>query len=427
MPTTRSQTFDTSDQKVFSRTYSSSTNPGAWSLRNGSPGNYTNTVTFGDSVPDWKRKIARGESATSSLVGSESVRKHTEGYLLYEYQQWSSSQRRWVSTYYELKGGLSGYNSFPSPPPDALLAQAENQAIMGIVRKANQALRAVQGMVILGELGETLRMMRDPLKAIRKGMDNYLGRVRRDAGRYKRRLRPDQFRSVVSDLWLQTTFGLAPMVHDLDDIAKALPRILTYYAERQGVSYRAGVSKKTPITNPGVITFGPISVTRSFEREDGANVRYHGSVIARPPNTNFTMQTIGVTFRDFLPSAYELIPWSFLADYFSNCQEIVEGLSFNRAAVAWMERGEEHYVQVNCTGAEHTDAPLSTLARRGRVIFVPGTFSYRRRSVSRGNYQGSYVPTLEFTIPGLAMQWLNIAALARNHRRTLQVYSHFLG
>jgi hypothetical protein len=49
-----------------------------------------------------------------------------------------------------------------------------------------------------------------------------------------------------------------------------------------------------------------------------------------------------------------------------------------------------------------------------------GSNGYEIIRFSRNKYEQSIIPSLEFSIPGLGLKWLNLTALASTHRQAIR-------
>lgn len=382
-------------------------------------------ITNPDSVKDFRIRIARGESATTSLQGSKTtVRRGFGGYFSYEVFTRSSGQRVEGAL---LVGSLSHPSSlsFPTVPN---MTQTDNRALTKFMKQAVSAQRSLQGLVCLGELGETLRMIASPAKALRKGISEWLVAAEKSATRAARVTRAgrrlnasERNRAIGKALaggYLEWTFGVKPLVSDIDSAAKAAARIVAYRPPRTEVRGGANTEGWGPrlIHQPA---FGQVQVRVTFESKYEYNCKFYGQVINRS-GWDGTVRDLGLGFQDFIPTIWELIPYSFVVDYFTNIGEILEAACFNRADFAWVNRSTRQVRILNANSVEPVYNPLSTNPLyRASVSFTPGSlFSSTRQDVTRAAYVGSLIPSLEFTIPGLGTQWINIGALIGQAKAT---------
>jgi hypothetical protein len=134
-------------------------------------------------------------------------------------------------------------------------------------------------------------------------------------------------------------------------------------------------------------------------------------VYVEPSGPIAVQQSWGLGTRDFIPTIYELIPYSFLVDYFVNIGEILNAWSFNQADLAWH----------NDTNREVFDTSVQVIPRVAKDengfttldshVVLQNSFIRTVTFVRRSDPLG--LPSLAFRFPGLGTKALNIAALAR--------------
>lgn len=369
-------------------------------------------VIRGANIPDWKAKKARGESVTTSLSGTETAadiaapERATLSYKrkvplgldpAYDFQQ--------VTIY----GAISRVATIASPTdPDSSLFETANSAALAIfVKRVMKAQQACQSLVSLGELGETLRMIRHPLQALYNGCFSYLGTLR-NRTKGVRHIR--QKRQIIADTWLESVFGWQPLINDIEQTADAISRLNTYSPARKRVNSKAGRAKKVHFDEG--FTGNPLyRLRRKATQESSVNVRYSGSVkVAEAPT--FTTDVLGLSLRDLVPTIWELIPYSFLVDYFTNVGDMLQAQGIRRTDLLWVERGYE----LKCKNVHHP-AEVLPILDSSTWDFLSASPSVRgstisKRTISREAYNGGFVPSLYFEIPGvLSKKWLNIGAL----------------
>jgi hypothetical protein len=295
-------------------------------------------------------------------------------------------------------------------------------ALQGFAKRVVNAQRSLQSLVCLGELGETVRGIRRPLKALYKGLFDYLKSAERAARKAKRVHRlsnrgasmtsPSMRRAVakaIAGTWLESVFGWLPLIHDIEDGIKAASRIVIARPETEFVRFKAGSSVLGPRVT-STVSYGSVAITTVASRSVDYNVKMYGTLINRN-GWDGAVQDLGFGWRQWVPSLWELIPYSFLVDYFTNIGNIIDALAINRALVAWINIGSkrsENASVISIAGVFPASTP--TFSKGGSIS--PGYLPTSSKvTVTRSPYLGSLVPPLVYEIPGLGMQWMNITAL----------------
>jgi hypothetical protein len=125
---------------------------------------------------------------------------------------------------------------------------------------------------------------------------------------------------------------------------------------------------------------------------------------------------LGFDLASWAPTAWELIPYSFLIDYFSNIGDIILGWSSLGTKFSWVNKTTvRYYEKISMTQPHPQWQKAGTDWDSGAIeilSYAPAKVVIQKRSVSRNKYEGLLIPDLDFEIPGLgSLKWLNIAAL----------------
>jgi hypothetical protein len=355
-------------------------------------------------------------------------RSHNTAYLggNSELEKGSGSAKSYVRN--ELRGPAVAMVGSPSTSFAGVTTdKAVNLAKMAFVRKAVDAQRAFQSGVFLGELRETIHLIRRPASALRQESGKFLNawaaRARKIRASPGLKNKPANHPKVVGALrkaaggsWLEFSFGVQPLVADVKDGFEAGLRIKYSYPPSKVVTGYSGKIRVNKQVYSNKSTFDNTRIAYNAEEITEVQARLHGCVstydeLARNP----TFGQLGLNWRQVLPTAWELIPYSFLIDYFTNVGDIVEALAFNRASVRWAElstvitRKNSLHMPIDISVG-----PISSgwTLKSWRCSLGAGEAWVDARSFARTAFTGSLVPSLEFDLPEFkSRKWLNIGAL----------------
>jgi hypothetical protein len=125
------------------------------------------------------------------------------------------------------------------------------------------------------------------------------------------------------------------------------------------------------------------------------------------------MNLFGFMPEEFVSTVWNLLPWSFLSDYFVNIGDILEATFFDSSGITWTAKTTLSEISVVQGSLMPRKAPTGWSGSGSG-----GSFKVRRKSMSRGTLQ-TFIPTLEVSLPGQPQQWINMAALAATHKSLL--------
>lgn len=364
----------------------------------------------GFSNPKYRSKILAGENATTPLSGVfDSIDPLNSGtFILHEY---------WVATgkliqRIQSTGFRPGSVEFGSTATSA--TTADNLALKYLYKAIGERRSSFQGGIFLAELGESLRMITSPAKALREGLNSYF----RDVRKYARGSKKAK-RKVLADTWLEYSFGWAPLVSDIkqgvDAYVKHTERILTNRITRRGSE---GSIEFLNIEQPGwnfssVPTFVSRSCRRTVSVQYIVGLRFAGQGCS--PDVK-VFERAGLTLSQFVPTLWEVIPWSFLADYFTNIGDIINAGATNTSDVIWASktvRSESVF-----TGTERPDdrSNYNDGGSARLITGVPSHFVSKRKVVTR-SVPVLGLPSFQVSLPGNPIQWINMAALGASARK----------
>lgn len=377
---------------------------------------WVNSVSYGENIPGWRQLLREGRDATTSLSGTSMVAQVVPGRLDVKIPIIGIPSRYYRRTSTGILGNTTG---LPLGDPSSLdITTANAQALGRLHQRIFESRTAVMGGVILGELGQTIRMFRNPAQGLRREVDNWLEIARRL--RRKGTGSPSGIATTtrnLADAWLEAQFGWRPFLHDVADSAKALGQfnrgrgIDTITFRTSGKSDLPS-SESSELASTNVPGGGGVTIYYLIDsvHEYRTEVRYRAAMRVEAKNPKeFDPTLIGFDLRSWGPTIWELIPYSFLIDYFSNVGDIITGWSNLGVRMAWCNRTARRIVGRRQWTKLH---PSFNTGVNATVSHTPAKYIIESRSVSRTKITELPNPGLELEIPDIgSLKWLNIAAL----------------
>ena len=390
----------------------------------------------GTNNPNYRVLIRQGKSATGSMTVNQDVGDTTD--CDFTLQKRGSSDPFNPEYWRIYDSGMTGVHlslNLPVPIPTHYLPVSFDEACAIARRVVHKRLtarrRQFQGGVAAWELRKTLEMVTRPAKGLRQQVALASRRVPKLMKAMKRSGRNRaSMKKALADTYLELTFGWQPLLADTRDGAQALARLATKDAlERQ--QFRAFGEVEYPDTT----TFGnnysvgydgqtTVIFDREWRHKTAAQCIIYGRFQTRLQDSSYAKsaslrlaELCGFTLADFVPSAWEAMPWSFLVDYFSNVGDVLEAFSNNIGEIAWAaevhitESTEDFISKLNQSKTKNlygdlfyavSDQSTHAKARKRTVVRSPGT-------------QTDLSTYLRLNLPS-GLQWLNIGALALGAR-----------
>lgn len=284
---------------------------------------------------------------------------------------------------------------------------SDNLALGNLYKRIADAQSNFDGLVFVGELSETVAMLKSPLTRLRSRLSDYLQAVIQ----YYRmgRNRPFSVRKAngwLEQTWLEVSFGMRPLISDISGIMEALEtqansrRRTRFMATGSSTTARERHSSLTRNSCPYAyrIVLTTVSSTRLFV---GMTPDF-----GKPLNIG---QAWGFRPERFVPTVYELLPWSWLVDYFSNVGSIVESLSYFHLRPSYICRTRKAVRTKSFTSwptpEKVSDKIVSISGDAGSSVSV-------NVLLARTQLKELAVPSIEVKLPHRWDQWVNLAAVA---------------
>lgn len=365
------------------------------------------------SLPDWKARIAKGQDATTPFSG-----------VRYFLEESSPAKLEWAqpdggSVFH---GEYVGDNSRIDDGSVFSLnsgfdeASASNQALENFWKKLRKTQVTMSGQVFLGEIREAIRMIKSPAASLFNSHSGYLSKaqsLRRKHGTGK------TGKAAIADLWLEAKFGWMPFIGDIQDGVKAYENV---FKNRAQTKLRAvGSSEVSSWPDYGSLTTigrnGPY--LRRYYRENKECLVIYRAGLKDDRVTSATwndraLKQFGLTVEEFIPTVWELTPWSFLIDYFTNVGNICEALATSTSSVAWVNKsvvktGTISYTWILDRAAYH--AAYGGQSANCYVTGDPGRARTVARFVDRSVLSSVPYPSFSVSMPTSPTKWANMLAL----------------
>ena len=364
-----------------------------------------------DTNPNWRDLIAQGKSATTDMVAEMYGVKQQQSVVTWTHPTGNYQFDICTKPLFE-----------PSLEVDSdLLGKANAESQQKLWHHFEAEFKSLE---VLGELRETVRFLKNPCYLLRTRFGGYISSMsksreafwkkgRRSAGlSFNQKGLPAnkltwrtqrEWARIVSDSWLEFSFGLRPLLGDIED---------------------AGSAFRKAINRPKSVKFGFRGIARSnvettmyrggygwnysaydcwHKHWKTATSQYIGA--ARPSfETDAYMGQFGLFPLEFVPALYELAPWSFILDYFGNIGSVLAAwATSNRVKFDWVQHTTRNFAYSH-----------AWMEPNVRVYNVSGSSS----TVERYKKVMSRTKLVEVPVPDIALKWkfnahkaLNIASL----------------
>jgi hypothetical protein len=326
-------------------------------------------------------------------------------------------------------GTVGGYfpGGFTDPLSKVSVTQADNRAKAQYLSSIRALRTTFQGGVALGEMAETVRMITNPLSSLRKGVASYLSVLKKRRSGFQRRplkRRLHDANKMIADTWLEYSFGWKPLILDIRDAAKELV-LLQSKASVSGspVSGFGQATFRLPTTTGSLgVSMVGADIFSNTRATFGVSVKYTGWVGGEGFSNRSSLDALGFTPETFVPTVWELIPYSFLIDYFSNVGDLVSSMTTSTYGLRWTCRTQLEFTESEQETSINVPKPNDPTTQ---VVLSPqhGKTTIRYQKWTRRSFTGSLIPSFQVEVPTRINQYVNIAALIAGGR-SLEPFVH---
>lgn len=360
----------------------------------------------GSENPHWRMQIRNGGNATTVASGVRQFLQNPDnGRFETSYFDGLKTTKQWLSGH--RIGALQGFSGVGINNSGAL------QTAKSKVNKfALEKLRPTTGGVIAGELGKTLKMIRQPARAIQEQVRGYFKKLKKVSPR----LSSAQRARALSDTYLEAQYGWKPLFNDIEGAWETLRRYQSKVNPETVTVSGKGETEETSSPFTGTSSpngdGGVMRVTFTDQEVRKCSVRITAGFRMNRYGSGGVAEALGLYPENWLPTAWELVPYSFLIDYFTNIGKMIDSYSVVNARMIWNCATERRTWTV--TRTVKPDMPwIKSWGSGAKLIeWTPAKPSVLTRIEFSRYPLATLVPDLEFSVPemGSRKSW-NIAAL----------------
>lgn len=382
----------------------------------------------GTKVQDYKEKIRNGENAAS----------------VYNLDR------------YELKGNEPGHASFSAvytgylPPnqvgdtrsetwtgieiiPSASLAhrptsviEADAIALAKIYKKIREEQQHMNSPAIVAEFVDVIRQFGSPARSIVDLTNRHLNRLALERRGLKgsTSFKRIKWHEIVASTYLEWSFGLRPLISDTQSAAEALAK--WQYEKNHPVHFRKAIRSrgvnKAVYKDTGVPTqpwkASWIYVNNVTDWQTECRVQYNVGLSTTPiaafGSNERLLQILGFNPSNWVPALWEAVPWSWLIDYFTNVQQILEAAATVTTGVKWISKTVTYRTDYRHTREVNDAASRQTTAAHGYSGGATGhcgRMHLVRTTMARSIPATLGVPALTLEYPQKVGQLANMVAV----------------
>lgn len=373
----------------------------------------------GELNPKWRDQVRLGVNATTSASGKRysvsNVGPTTFGFDVFGHKKISPTITRGEKLDHIRYGFYSPLVVVPSSPSasGSVVSNVTNRVIVKFLDSCQEARTIFESGQDLGEYRETLHSIHRPLGSLQDKLHGYFAQLTK-----AKRVTPKRhLAKVLADTYLELHFGVLPLV---DDIAQAVVRTGNFVFPTIPVKASAH-QRYLGSTFEGNEGGGRGTVLYRRNSYSTYSVRYKGAIRSTtlPDSRISIMQGYRLLPRDWLPTAWDLLPYSWIADYFANIGDIIQSLCFVFSDLTWACKStvDENSVQTNIVDFDRTE--FNTLLDSTYVADKKTSYFYPSNPVicscrifTRSALVGSdLVPRFQFRIPTSKFPFYNIASI----------------
>lgn len=370
-----------------------------------------NVTRSGTSNPNWQHQIAKRVDASTdySRTGIETKPAFVLCDAMMDYPSWKIYGYNRMIT-------LAGH---PAIDFNQSRSDVDDIALKRIKRKLSASQGLFNAMLPLAEIRELRRTVR--------GATEYTGFYLQKMLALRKRLssskKADLLVRHAADKWLTYSFGVAPIISDIGDIANSINARLSKDIPVLRLQGSAGTKWQESGKTTGITGCYSADLNASHFTEHTYKVKYVcGLDLAISSANSYSISDqFGFVKENFVPTLWELIPYSWIADYFTTAGEFLEdAFSANAGNTVYLTKNtlyrfesRGHYWHVRWTA----DWPYHKILRQIEGNSSISAFSFKRTKLSSLPHRSFRLRTVDEIGRNAVTKLLNLAAVFALKRR----------
>ncbi len=271
-----------------------------------------NTVTVGSSRPGWQDLIARHANAATNYSRTI-VSNYGGGHGMVSDFNYVGGKRVEATGIHKVVGTVPSF-SWPASQADT----CSNRALARLKQKLQADTLSWDGMAPVAEVKELRGLINQTANAAQTMLKGMIAIKRgnfRDAA------------ARASDLWLGFNFGVKPLIHDTQDAIAAVGKSLDDdYVKRY--SGRGSMHWTSRATGSSSLITRVADYTAHISHDVSVTIVAGLHVNLTSANNYGRADHLGFMPSDIIPTAWELVPYSWAVDYFANVGEYLSDSFF---------------------------------------------------------------------------------------------------
>jgi hypothetical protein len=301
----------------------------------------------GTKLDNWKEIIRNGGNATTPYISDRTsmltMEKGSGSAIL---QDWDPVKQQ-VYTVTEKYDGFVQAESTNLSHLSVTLPTSEATALTKIYKKIESMQSQLNSPAVLAEGLDVIRQFGAPFSAIIDLTNRRLNRLELERRGLKgsTSFKRIKWAQIVASSYLEYSFGLKPLISDTEDLAKALARWQYEATGESRTRTRAvgrGIDEVTDAYTVqrahGMGLVFDVTTRTHTEHRVQYIAGLDASAMAAFGSNDRLLQLCGFNPANWIPAAWEVVPWSWLFDYFFNIQDILQSGVTSTAGVKWISK-----------------------------------------------------------------------------------------